>query len=493
MKKYVIALDQSTSASKVFLLDKNGSIVRRFSKEHKQYYPAPGYVEHDADEIYRNVAEGIRTVIEGIPTQEIACLSISNQRETTVLWDRQSGLPVCPAVVWQDVRGAYITEELKAHAEEVHRKTGIFLSPYFPAAKAAAVFRENPELLKRAQAGEICVGTVDSYLIYRLTACSAFLTDVSNAGRTQLMDLKKRTWDKDLAKLFGIPEAALAKEILLSDAVFGEIRAQGLPAGIRIVGVMGDSHAALFGNGCHAAGMAKATYGTGSSVMLNVGDTPVLSSHGLSASVGFGREGQVCYVLEGNVTCSGDTLIWLRDEMKLIDSVKEVEAIAASVPDSGGVQLIPAFSGLGAPYFDNDARAIICGITRGTTRAHVIRAALESIAQQDADVLDAMKLDFGAPVREIYADGGPASNQLLMQFQADMGSCKVTCASASELSALGAGYMGGLASGLYDSFETIEERRKETRSYIPMMSETERAALRNSWKAAVAQACVKQN
>ena len=491
MKKYVIALDQSTSASKVFLLDENGSIVRRFSKEHKQFYPAPGYVEHDADEIYRNVVEGIINVIRGIPTEEIACLSISNQRETTVLWDRKTGIPVCPAVVWQDVRGAYITDELADHAEDVHRKTGIFLSPYFPAAKAAAVFREHPDILKRAEAGEVCVGTVDSYLIYRLTGCTAFLTDVSNASRTQLMDLKKLAWDPELLALFGIPAVAMAKEIVHSDSDFGEIQVNGIPEGIRITGVMGDSHAALFGNGCHSAGMAKATYGTGSSVMLNVGSTPVLSSHGLSASVGFGWKGEVCYVLEGNITCSGDTLVWLRDEMKMIDSVKDVEAIAASVPNTEGVQLIPAFSGLGAPYFDNNARAIICGINRGTNRAHVIRAALESIAQQDADVLDAMQLDFGAPVREIFADGGPASNQLLMQFQADMGSCNVTCASASELSALGAGYMGGIAAGLYPSFDEIEERKKETRSYHPQMSDADRSALRTGWKAAIAQACGK--
>ena len=491
MKKYVIALDQSTSASKVFLLDKNGSIVRRFSKEHKQFYPAPGYVEHDADEIYRNVVEGIINVIREIPTEEIACLSISNQRETTVLWDRKTGVPVCPAVVWQDVRGAYITDELADHAEAVHQKTGIFLSPYFPAAKAAAVFREHPGILKRAEAGEVCVGTVDSYLIYRLTGCTAFLTDVSNASRTQLMDLKKLAWDPELLALFGIPAIAMAKEIVHSDSDFGEIQVKGIPAGIRITGVMGDSHAALFGNGCHSAGMAKATYGTGSSVMLNVGSTPVLSSHGLSASVGFGWKGEVCYVLEGNITCSGDTLVWLRDEMKMIDSVKDVEAIAASVPSTEGVQLIPAFSGLGAPYFDNNARAIICGINRGTNRAHVIRAALESIAQQDADVLDAMQLDFGAPVREIFADGGPASNQLLMQFQADMGSCNVTCASASELSALGAGYMGGIAAGLYPSFDEIEERKKETRSYHPQMNDADRAALRAGWKAAIAQACGK--
>ena len=491
MKRYIVTLDQSTSASKVFLLDDQGAIIRRFSKAHEQFYPAPGHVEHDAEEIFRNVVEGINTVLKDIPTEEVGAISISNQRETTVIWDRATGEPVCHALVWQDVRGEYITEELKDHRQTVLERTGLALSPYYPAAKAAAVFRERPDLLKRAEAGELCFGTIDSYLIYRFTNGALHATDVSNAGRTQLFRLDQLAWDAELAALFGIPFCALPTKILHSDADFGCTAHPSLPKGIRITGVMGDSHAALYGNGCHQPGTAKATYGTGSSVMLNVGEKPILSRNGLSACVGFGWQGKVCYVLEGNVTCSGDTLVWLKENMGMISDISEVEPLAASVPDAGGVSLIPAFSGLGAPYFDNNARAIICGINRGTNRAHVIRAALESIAQQDADVLDAMQLDFGAPVREIFADGGPASNQLLMQFQADMGSCNVTCASASELSALGAGYMGGIAAGLYPSFDEIEERKKETRSYHPQMSDADRSALRTGWKAAIAQACGK--
>ena len=493
MKRYVVTLDQSTSASKVFLLDENGAIVRRFSKAHEQFYPASGHVEHDADEIFRNVVEGINTVLEDIPLKYVGALSISNQRETTVIWDRVTGVPVCHALVWQDVRGEYITEELKDHRDTVLKKTGLALSPYYPAAKAAAVFRERPDLLKLAEAGNLCVGTVDSYLIYRFTNGASFATDVSNASRTQLMNLEHLAWDAELAGLFRIPLVALPTAIKHSDADFGVTAHPDLPQGIRITGVMGDSHAALFGNGCHTAGTAKATYGTGSSVMLNVGDKPIISGNGLSASIGFGWEGNVCYVLEGNVTCSGDTLVWLKDEMGLISSISDVEAIAASVLDNGGVSLVPAFSGLGAPYFDSNARALINGMNRGTTKAHVVRAALESIAQQDADVLEAMQKDFGAPVRRIHADGGPASNALLMQLQADLVPCEVSCAALSELSALGSGYMGGIASGVYLSFDEIPQRKQPGRSYVPKMTEEKRKEMRDVWKKAVMSASTQQN
>ncbi len=485
MKRYIVTLDQSTSASKVFLLDDQGAIIRRFSKAHEQFYPAPGHVEHDAEEIFRNVVEGINTVLKDIPTEEVGAISISNQRETTVIWDRETGEPVCHALVWQDVRGEYITEELKEHRQTVLERTGLALSPYYPAAKAAAVFRERPDLLKRAEAGELCFGTIDSYLIYRFTNGALHATDVSNAGRTQLFRLDQLAWDAELAALFGIPVCALPTKILHSDADFGCTAHPSLPKGIRITGVMGDSHAALYGNGCHQPGTAKATYGTGSSVMLNVGEKPILSRNGLSACVGFGWQGKVCYVLEGNVTCSGDTLVWLKENMGMISDISEVEPLAASVPDTGGVSLIPAFSGLGAPYFDSDALAVICGMNRGTTRAHVVRAALESIAQQDADVLEAMSKDFGSPVTQIFADGGPSSNKLLMQLQADLVPCKVNCAALSELSALGSGYMGGIASGVYPSFEEIPQRKQPGRVYEPVMSEEKRNALRDIWKNAV--------
>lgn len=485
VQRYAVAIDQSTSASKVFLLDAQGEIVRRFSKNHRQTYPAPGHVEHDAAEIWQNVREGVAAVTEGLEPAQIAALGISNQRETTVLWDRATGEPVCPAVVWQDVRGEALCAELAAHAPEVRARTGLALSPYYPAAKAASVLRARPELNARATAGELCIGTVDSYLIYRLTGGAVFATDVSNASRTALCDLRTLRWDARLCALFGIPMDCLPR-ILPSDGDFGLTACDGLPAGIRLTGVMGDSHASLFGQGCTAPGMAKATFGTGSSVMLNVGAQPAFSQNGLSASVGFGFQGSTCYVLEGNITCSADTLCWLRDEAELVGDIDEVEALAATVPTTEGVYLVPAFSGLGAPYFDGAARAAVVGMNRGTRRAHLVRAALESIAYQDADVIAAMGRDSGATPAELRVDGGPTRNRLLMQFLADLLGCTVRCAAHSELSALGAGYMAGLSAGLYAALDQIPARAQGGAVYTPTLDPAARASLLAGWQGAVA-------
>ncbi len=477
--KHLIVVDQSTSASKAFLLDEKGEIVRRFSKNHQQFYPKPGHVEHDAEEIWQNVREGIAEVASG--AQEIAALAITNQRETTVLWDRNTGLPVCNAIVWQDVRGEALCKELAAHGEEVRAKTGLTLSPYFPAAKAASALREKPELRKKAQEGRLCIGTVDSYLVYRLTGGKVFQTDVSNASRTQLMALQNLSWNQELCDLFGIPMQCLPK-IAPSDGAFGMVCVDGLPS-LPITGVMGDSHAALFGQGCHQKGMAKATYGTGSSVMMNIGKQFGLSRFGLSSSVGYAFQGETCYVLEGNVTCSGDTLCWLRDEAGMIDHVAEVERVAATVADTQGVYLVPAFSGLGAPYTDGEARALLCGMNRGTTRAHIVRAALESMAFQDADIIRAMEGDTGSSLKELRVDGGPTQNTLLMQLQADLLGCPVQCAFASELSALGAAYMAGITVGLYQGMESVQ--RGAGARYEPGQSATWRKNALEGWKAAV--------
>lgn len=484
MDRYIISIDQSTSASKAFLLDAQGNIVKRFSKNHQQFYPKAGYVEHDAEEIWQNVLEGISDVSQGLLASQIAAISISNQRETTVLWDRKSGKPVCKAVVWQDVRGAELCEQLLAHAEMVQAKTGLALSPYYPAAKAASVLQADSELMAKAQDGSLCIGTVDSYLVYRLTDGSVFQTDVSNASRTELINLSTLSWDGELLDLFGIPECCLAK-IVMSDGDFGQTACDGIPVGIPITGVMGDSHAALFGQGCLSAGMAKATYGTGSSVMMNIGKDVVQSQNGLSASVGFGFAGEICYVLEGNVTCSGDTLCWLRDEAEMVEDVKLVETIAASVDSSEGVYFVPAFSGLGAPYFDGRARALLCGMNRATTKAHIVRAALESMAYQDADVIEAMQKDTGIKLSELRVDGGPTHNALLMQFQADLLDCKVQCAAQSELSALGVGYMAGIKCGIFKDMDSIPARRQLGKTYQPRMDATARIAAQEGWLAAI--------
>ncbi len=472
--KYVLAIDQSTSGSKAVLIDSRGTVARKASMPHAQYHPAPGRVEHDAAEIWRNV----RSLIAEVWTDGIQALSMANQRETTVVWDRKTGEPVCPAVVWQDVRGEGICRMLAADADEVLRRTGLKLSPYYPAAKLTCVLEERPDIRARAEMGELCAGTIDSYLVYRLTGGAVFATDVSNASRTQLFDIHTLRWSDALLRIFSIPKSMLAPAILPSDAAFGEY------GGVPITGVLGDSHASLFGHGCHAPGMVKTSYGTGSSIMMNVGERPVFSQNGLSASVGYGFGGKVCYVLEGNITCSADTLMWLRDDLGLIDDFGNVEAIARSVDSTEGVQLVPAFSGLGAPYFDSSARAILCGMSRGTKKAHVVRAALESIAQQNADVLDAMARDAGAPVSVLNADGGGSVNRLLMQMQADLVPCKVCASGEADLTALGAARMAGLAVGLYQVFEPVPHRA----AYEPVMNDTRRNQMRAAWADAVRRA-----
>ena len=484
MERYLIAVDQSTAASKVYLIDAQGNITRRHSQNHRQYYPQAGYVEHDAAEIWRNVQAGITAVCEGLSGEQIAALGISNQRETTVLWDPETGEPVCHAVVWQDVRGEALCESLAAHSAEVEHRTGLQLSAYYPAAKAASVLQADEAIRARAQVGKLCIGTVDSYLIYRLTGGRQFLTDVSNASRTALCNLQTLTWDTALCALFGIPLACLP-QIRPSDGDFGVTDCEGVPSGIRITGVMGDSHAALFGQGCLEKGMAKATFGTGSSVMMNVGSRPVPSQNGLSASVGFGFQGHTCYVLEGNITCSGDALCWLRDEAQMVPDVPSAENLAASVPHSDGVYLVPAFNGLGAPYFDGAARAAFIGMNRATTRAHMVRAALESMAYQDADVIHAMRLDSGEALTALRVDGAPTSNRMLMQFLADILGCGVRCAAQSELSALGAGYMAGITAGLYPSLSQIPAHRQAGEHYTPGMPEAQRERLLACWRDAV--------
>ncbi len=476
--KYIVSIDQSTSASKAFLVDEEGFIVRRAAREHKQVYPGPGRVEHDAEEIYQNVLRILDEVMEGIPEREIAAIAITNQRETTVLWDAKTGTPLCPAIVWQDVRGEAACRELGRYESFIHTTTGLPLSPYFPAGKIRALFQERPELKKRAEAGELRLGTVDSYLVFRLSG-GKHVTDATNASRTQLMDLNELAWNRELLGIFDIPSWVMPEKILGADEDFGTYR------GSPITGVLGDSHAALFGQGCHKPGMAKATYGTGSSVMMNVGSIPVISHKGLSASVAFRIHGMTSYALEGNITCSGDTLVWLCHQMGLFTDPDEIEGLASTVSDSQGVQLVPAFAGLGAPYFDSDARAILCGLSRGTTKAHVAHAALSSIAQQDTDVLEIMQEESGYTVECLFVDGGPTKNRILMQMQADLANCELRTAGARELSALGAAYIAGLKTKIFSSFEEIPARTKTGESYLPNMDDGRRKLLRSQWKAAI--------
>lgn len=479
--KYLLAVDQSTSGTKAALFDENMRCLKIQRKEHKQYYPSTGWAEHDAVEIWENTKALLVSVSSGIDKKEIAGIGLANQRETTALWNRANGEPVCKAVVWQDVRAKYITDPLQKYADRISRLSGLKPSPYYSAAKAASVLAENAELKSRAQTGEICFGTIDSYLLYRLTGGRSFCTDITNACRTQLLDIKTLQWSHELAGYFEIPESMLAEKVLPADSIFGVVTSIPELEGIPIVAMLGDSHASLFGHGCTEPGMVKTSYGTGSSLMMNIGKKPMWSQNGLSTSVGFACGGKVNYVLEGNITCSADTLIWVRDSLKLISSMDELEE-AKSVPSADGVYLVPAFSGLGAPIFDENAKAVLFGMNRGTQKAHVLRAALASIAHQNADVLDAMARDTGIPVTKIRADGGGCVNSLLMQMQSDYVPCEVFVSAEKELTLRGIALMAGVSAGL---FTDGEFDAPVISSYAPEMDETTRVKERAGWADAV--------
>ncbi|MCL2866314.1 MAG: glycerol kinase GlpK [Clostridia bacterium] len=487
MNRYIIALDQSTSASKAMLLNKHGQVVVKAVRLHTQSHPAPGRVEHNAQEIWENVVAVLTEVIAGVNPTEVSALALCNQRETTVVWERASGRPIAPAIVWQDTRGGEIVADIGLRnpsiAPMIQERTGLQLSVYYTAAKAASILRDIPDALSRACAGEIYVGTMDSYLLFRLTG--AHRTDVTNASRTQLMNLRTLSWDPEICAAFGIPMGCLP-QIYPSDSHFGETVCDGLPYGLHVIGVMGDSQAAFFAHGCTSLGMAKATFGTGSSVMLHVGNEPISAPQGLSVSVGYGFGGKTAYVLEGNIISSGDTLCWLRDELAMIHDIREIESLAASVPTTQGVYLVPAFSGLGAPHYAENARALICGMTRGTNRAHVVRAALESIVYQERDVLDAMRAS-GTQLTSLRADGGLTCNALLMQLLADVMDCPVQCAAISEMSMIGVGLMAGLTVGLYQDLHTMVGKYMHgSKVYQPSMDAVKREEMLNGWREAVA-------
>jgi len=482
MKKYILSIDQSTSASKAFLVDETGAIVRRASRPHQQYYPKDGWAEHDAEEIWQNVCAIMDEVSEGV-IDEIAAVSIANQRETCVLWDRATGKPVHRAIVWQDVRGRDICEALIGRNDYVLATTGMALSPYYPAGKVAHLLNERSDIRERCAKGEICMGTIDSWLVFNMTG--RHVSDLSNASRTQLLNLRKLEWDDGLIEMFGLYRSMLP-EILPTDGDFGTWK------GIPITGVMGDSHATLFGQGCVVPGSMKVSYGTGSSVMMNIGHEPHISESGaLTTAIAFNYGGKVHYQTEGNITCSCDTLVWLCREMGMFESADEIEKLAGTVEDAMGVCLVPALSGLGAPFFDVDARAVICGLSRGTTKAHVARAALESVAQRDADVVEAMTAFTGSVPAYMMADGGGAKNALMMQLQADLAGCEVRCSAAGELSALGAAYMAGLRTGVYASLEDIPARHAPMRIYRPEMDADKKNEMRAAWAKAIQRARLK--
>ncbi len=443
--KYVIAIDQSTQGTKAVLFDQTGRLCKRADRKHRQIVNEKGWVSHDLKEIYENMILAVREVLDrsDIGRENVKAAGISNQRESTAVWNR-SGDPLAPSVVWQCSRAAWISDRFKDFSPVIYEKTGLPLSPYFPAAKMAWLL-ENVSLKE-----PYCLGTMDSYLVYRLTKGSSFLTDYSNASRTQLFNLHTLEWDEELCRMFGVPIESLPK-VCDSNACFGYTDFEGyLDLPIPVYGVMGDSHAALFGQGCHLPGQAKATYGTGSSIMMNAGDTFIKSSAGLATSLAWGMNGRVEYVLEGNINYAGAVISWLKNEMGLISSDEEAQDLVHKANQKDTAIFIPAFTGLSAPYWRENARAMILGMSRTTGRAELVKAAVESIAFQVSDVLTAMEKDSKKVLKELCADGGPAKNRYLMQFQSDISDIRMRVSRQEELSAIGAAYMAGIASGIYD-------------------------------------------
>ena len=484
MASYLIAIDQSTQSTKALLFDSQGHICLRVDRPHRQIIDERGYVEHDPEEIYQNLLALIPELIEktGVDPKEIAAVSISNQRETSVMWERATGKPVYNAVVWQCARGAAICDSLEDHAETVRQKTGLKLSPYFSAAKLAWIMRNVPGIKERAEKGEICCGTMDSYVVFRLTGGKEFRTDDSNASRTQLFNIHTLQWDEELLSLFGIPACCMA-QLTDSDGLFGYTDFGGaLPAPVPIHCVMGDSHAALFAQGCLTEGMLKVGYGTGSSIMMNIGEKPILSQRGIVTSLAWKLKGQVNYILEGNVNYSGAIVTWLKDQAGLLKTAAESQALAEQANPSDKTYLVPAFSGLGAPYWRSDVSAAFIGMSRTTGRAELVRAGLEAIAYQITDIVQLMQQEANIPEIELRVDGGPSRNKWPMQFQSDMLKSPVLVPEAEELSCVGVAYAAGMALGLYD--DSIFENNRYFR-YEPRMDETTRKEKHAGWKEAV--------
>lgn len=488
-----MGIDQSTQGTKALLFDEEGTLICRADVPHKQYIDEQGWVEHDPEEIYANTVSAVRILVEkaGIDKNDIVTLGISNQRETALVWERSTGKPVYNAVVWQCARGAKICAEIEAegHGEMIRSHTGLQLSPYFSAAKIAWVLRNVEGAREKAEKGELCCGTIDSWLVYKLTGGKEFRTDFSNASRTQMFNISALAWDEEVCRLFGIPVSCLA-EVTDSDGAYGYTDFEGfLDRPVSIRGVLGDSHGALFGQGCIEKGMIKTTYGTGSSIMMNIGKEPVFSKR-VVTSLAWKLNGEVNYVLEGNINYTGAVITWLKDDLELITSPAETEGLAMQSNPKDRTYLVPAFTGLGAPYWDSGARGIISGVTRTTKRAEIVRAGLDCIAYQITDVIEAMSEESGIQIGELRVDGGPTRNRYLMQFQSDMAHVTVQVPSAEELSGIGAAYAAGIAEGIYIRNEVFAKMGRT--KFEPLMSKEIRNEKYSGWKQAVSQALTRQ-
>ena len=512
MAQRIIAIDQSTSSTKALLFDEQCHMLARTNVDHKQYYPQTGWVEHDAEEIYQNMVEAIRKLTEdselktenydmsqglqGNHTSQFSPLSfqfslcITNQRETAVVWNKTTGKPIAHAVVWQDTRGAELCRQLRAEGktEMVMAKSGLLIDPNFSASGVKWLLDNTEGAREQAQRGELLMGTIETWLIWKLTGGKVHATDYTNASRTMLFNIHTMDWDDDLLQLFDIPRSMMP-EVRPCDAIYGETTCEGLfSEPITIAGVLGDSHGALVGQMCFQKGSGKVTYGTGSSVMVNIGEEPLAAPEGLVTSVGFSAFGKTYYGYEGNIYSTGATLKWIADQLQLVGHPAEMEALATSVEDNGGVYIVPAFSGLGAPWWQSNVKGAVFGLTFATTKAHFLRAALESIAYQIKDLIDVMARATGGRLQEICADGGPTKNQFLMQFQADMLETPVVCTEVDDASALGAVIMNGFTRGLWKSFDEVTPLRKVTKIYQPNSKRsTLNSQLYQGWRNAVNQ------
>jgi glycerol kinase len=486
---FILALDQSTSATKAVLFDARGKVLDKASRNHRQIYPQPGWVEHDAEDIWKNVLAVTGEIAKRNRTKlaKLAALSITNQRETVLVFDRKTGKPLHNALVWQDRRGDAICAKLtkQGHGPSVLRKTGLKIDTYFSASKVRWLVEDKPAIAAKLQSGDAVVGTIDAYLVHRLTGGKVFATDFTNASRTLLFDIGKLQWDARLCKLFKVPARALP-EVRESAAQFGETDADGmLPKRVPIIGVMGDSQASLFAQRCYQPGAAKATFGTGTSVMLNIGDKLRVSEKGAVTALAWVWQGQPTYAFEGLINFSAATIEWLKNQLGLIQSAAEVEKLALSVKDNGGVYLVPAFAGLSAPYWSPEARAALVGMTAHTNKAHVVRAAQEAISYQIRDVLDMMRADAKVKLQSLHADGGPTQNKFLMQFTADLTRTEIKVAEVAESSAWGAAMNGLLGLGICKSLTDLQKLPRPQSLFHPRMKAAEADSLHIGWRTAV--------
>ena len=487
--RYIMALDQGTTSSRCIIYDRKGAVIASAQKEFTQFFPKDGWVEHDAEEIYRSQMEVAANALvkADLSWQNIAAIGITNQRETTILWDRETGKPVYRAIVWQCRRSAEYCDELAKNRElvdDIRSRTGLLLDPYFSATKIHWILENVPGVREKAESGRICFGTVETWLIWKMTGGKVHVTDYSNASRTMLFNIHTLEWDQKILSLLDIPEQILPEPVPCSK-VYGETVPELFDGPIPIAGAAGDQQAALFGQGCFRPGDAKSTYGTGNFLLMNTGETPVASKNGLLTTIAWGLDGKVYYALEGSVFVCGAAMQWLRDEMDIINDSAESERIALSVEDSAGLYVVPAFTGLGAPYWDPYARGTVFGITRGAGKSHLVRATLESMAYQCCDLLSAMSHDRGAELPSLKVDGGASANNYLMQFQADILNCDVVRPASVETTSLGAAYLAGLAVGYWGGLADIEENSTVDCVFHPSMDPEKREKLLKGWKEAV--------